>query len=74
MSFLRFRSDVRQSMTFLDVTTNRIKKLKESCLNLRGSRKLVLVIVFIAIFLDNMLLTTVGQYSHIRRFTCFSGA
>ena len=53
-------SDVNQSMTFLDVTTNRIKKFKESCLNLRGSRKLVLVIVFIAIFLDNMLLTTVG--------------
>ena len=48
-------------MTFLDVTTNRIKRLKEACLNLRGSRKLVLVIVFIAIFLDNMLLTTVGK-------------
>ena len=49
-------------MTFLDVTTNRIKKLKDTCLSLRGSRKLVLVIVFIAIFLDNMLLTTVGKY------------
>ena len=31
----------------------------------RSSRKLVLVIVFVALFLDNMLLTTVGQYISI---------
>jgi len=29
----------------------------------RQSRKLILFIVFVALFLDNMLLTTVGQYS-----------
>ena len=28
----------------------------------RGSRKLVLLVVFIALFFDNMLLTTVGKY------------
>ena len=28
----------------------------------RNSRKLVLLVVFIALFFDNMLLTTVGEY------------
>jgi len=48
-------------MTFIDASTNKIKGLKNYVAGLRGSRKLILFIVFIAIFLDNMLLTTVGK-------------
>lgn len=48
-------------MTFIDGTASRIKKCKEYVVGCRGSRKLILFIVFIAIFLDNMLLTTVGK-------------
>ncbi len=33
----------------------------------RGSRKLVLLIVAVALLLDNMLLTTVGKYHHTIR-------
>ncbi|XP_052773017.1 synaptic vesicular amine transporter-like [Mya arenaria] len=46
-------------MTFIDGTTSRIKACKEYIISCRGSRRLILFIVFIAIFLDNMLLTTV---------------
>ncbi|XP_060557668.1 synaptic vesicular amine transporter-like [Ruditapes philippinarum] len=46
-------------MTFLDASTSKVKKVKEYVASCRGSRKLILFIVFIAIFLDNMLLTTV---------------
>ena len=31
----------------------------------RGSRKLVLLVVFIALFFDNMLLTTIGMLNFI---------
>lgn len=48
-------------MTFIDGTTSRIKKCKDYIAGCRGSRRLILFIVFIAIFLDNMLLTTVGK-------------
>jgi hypothetical protein len=34
----------------------------------RGSRKLVLLIVAVALLLDNMLLTTVGKYKRIYIF------
>jgi len=37
-------------------------KLVEWLTAWRQSRKLILFIVFVALFLDNMLLTTVGQY------------
>jgi hypothetical protein len=30
--------------------------------DIRNSRKLIVLIVFVAIFLDNMLLTTVGRW------------
>jgi hypothetical protein len=39
-------------------------KLSGCLTKCRQSRKLVLVIVFIALFLDNMLLTTVGTNTH----------
>ncbi len=35
------------------------RELVRSC---RNSRKLVLLVVFIALFFDNMLLTTIGKY------------
>ena len=53
--------ETRAKMTFIDASTNKIKGLKNYVAGLRGSRKLILFIVFIAIFLDNMLLTTVGK-------------
>ena len=36
---------------------------KEQLQRARGSRKLVLFIVFVALFLDNMLLTVVGKFN-----------
>jgi len=41
-------------------------KLVEYLAAWRQSRKLILFIVFVALFLDNMLLTTVGQFSFFR--------
>ena len=35
----------------------------------RGSRRLVLVIVAIALLLDNMLLTTVGKFNYLKFLT-----
>ncbi|XP_052224886.1 synaptic vesicular amine transporter-like [Dreissena polymorpha] len=46
-------------MTFIDSTASAVKRVKDYVIGCRGSRKLILFIVFIAIFLDNMLLTTV---------------
>lgn len=39
-----------------------IQRLKDFWQKWRSSRVLILLIVFIALFLDNMLLTTVGKY------------
>ena len=36
--------------------------------NCRNSRNLVLFVVFVALFLDNMLLTVVGKYMYICSF------
>lgn len=42
-------------------STTRIGKFKDWMIQWRGSRRLVLVIVAIALLLDNMLLTIVGK-------------
>jgi len=42
-------------------------KLVECLKAWRQSRKLILFIVFVALFLDNMLLTTVGRYFYVHR-------
>ena len=37
-------------------------KLQEELISWRGSRKLIILIVAIALLLDNMLLTSVGEF------------
>lgn len=47
-------------MTLMDYFGRNI--LTDLLAKCRNSRRLILIIVFIALFLDNMLLTTVGKY------------
>ena len=47
----------------LNLNTDTKFSVSELVYKCRHSRKLVLLVVFIALFFDNMLLTTVGKYS-----------
>ena len=46
-------------------------KLQEELISWRGSRKLIILIVAIALLLDNMLLTSVGMSRHSFFFFCY---
>ena len=46
-------------------------KLVEHLAAWRQSRKLILFVVFVALFLDNMLLTTLGQHFFLRTVCYF---
>lgn len=60
------RSDSQQALP--QTLHERFIDLLRAC---RGSRKLVLLIVAVALLLDNMLLTSVGEsHEHLRRFFC----
>ena len=54
---------------------NKFREIKlnasEFIVKCRGSRKLVLLVVFIALFFDNMLLTTIGKLKSIKSIILF---
>lgn len=47
---------------------NGIFRLQEELITWRGSRKLIILIVGIALLLDNMLLTSVGKFCFYHKF------
>lgn len=49
---------------FQEIRQNAIELIKKC----RSSRKLVLLVVFIALFFDNMLLTTIGKLKNVLIF------
>ena len=54
---------------FQEIRQNAIELIKKC----RSSRKLVLLVVFIALFFDNMLLTTIGKLKNVLIFWGYKG-